>query len=52
VIVFDVNRTTIAKSPSRRGLANRVGFEPGALIYRRSLERSGDQELRLQIDSH
>jgi hypothetical protein len=52
VVVLDVEqRVTIAASPSRRGLATPVSFERGALIYRRWNQRTGEQELRLTIDS-
>ena len=51
VVVFDVElRTRIAASPPRRGLSNPVSFEPGALMYRRSHELAGGQELRLKLD--
>jgi hypothetical protein len=51
VVLFDVEqRTRIAASPPRRGIANPVSFEPRALIYRRWHERAGDQELRLKLD--
>jgi pimeloyl-ACP methyl ester carboxylesterase len=51
VVVFGVEqRTRIAASPPRRGIANPVSFEPRALIYRRRHERAGDQELRLKLD--
>jgi hypothetical protein len=52
VVVFDVEqRTRIAASPPRRGLANPVSFEPAALIYRRWNERADNQELRLKLES-
>jgi hypothetical protein len=51
VVVFDVEqRTRIAASPSRRGIANPVSFEPNGVVYRRWHERVGDQELRLRLD--
>jgi hypothetical protein len=51
VVVFDVaQRTRIAASPPRRGIANPVSFEPRALIYRRWHERAGDQELWLKLE--
>jgi hypothetical protein len=51
VVVFDVvQRTRIAASPPRRGIANPVSFEPGGLVYRRWHERAGNQELRLRLD--
>jgi len=51
VVVFDVEqRTRIAASPSRRGIANPVSFEPNGVVYRRWHQRVGDQELRLRLD--
>jgi hypothetical protein len=52
VVVFDVEqRTRIAASPPRRGIANPVSFELDGLIYRRWHERAGNQELRLTLDN-
>ena len=52
VVVFDTEeRTRIAMSRPRSGLANPVTFEGGALLYRHWNERTGDQEMGLQVDS-
>jgi hypothetical protein len=50
VVVFDVEqRTRIAASPPRPGIANPVSFAVNELVYRRWHERAGDQELRLKL---
>jgi hypothetical protein len=51
VVVFDVEqRTRIAASPPRRGIANPVRFGSNELVYHRWHERAGNQELRLKLD--
>ena len=50
VVVFDTEkRTRIAASRPRRGIANPVKFEGDELVYRHWNERTGDQEMRLQL---
>ena len=51
VAMFDVQQCTrTAASPSRRGRANPVNFEPDGVDYRRWHERVSDQALRLRFD--
>ena len=52
VVVFDTKeRTRIAASRPRRGITNPVKFERGALVYHHWNERTGDQDMRLELDS-
>ena len=52
VVVFDTReRSTIASSSPRAGIATPLRFEPGVLVYRHWHHRAGEQELRLTIDA-
>jgi hypothetical protein len=52
VVVFDTEqRMRLAVSRRRRGISNPVRFERGALVYRHWDERTGDREMRLQMEN-
>jgi hypothetical protein len=52
VVVFDTReRSTIASSSPRAGIANPLRFERDVLVYRHWHHTAGEQEMRLTIDA-
>jgi hypothetical protein len=52
IVVFDTReRSTIASSSPRAGIANPLRFERDVLVYRHWHHMAGEQELRLTIDA-